>query len=97
LASGKRFGIVTRIPNALEFAIQSRVLLLRHETSGVPIDVSMGALPFEEMAIKRAVQMAVGDFQIPVPTPEDLLVMKAIAHRPRDLADIDIVTYSAAS
>ncbi len=71
LASSKRFGIVTRIPNALEFALQSRVLLLRHEPSGVPIDVSMGALPFEELAIKRAVQTIVGDFQIPVPTPED--------------------------
>jgi hypothetical protein len=97
LASSKRFGIVARIPNALEFALQSRVLLLRHETSGVPIDVSMGALPFEELAIKRAVRTTVGDFQIPIPTPEDLLVMKAIAHRPRDLADIESVLSSHAS
>ncbi|HRI62845.1 MAG TPA: nucleotidyl transferase AbiEii/AbiGii toxin family protein [Polyangium sp.] len=91
LASGKRFGITPRIPNAFEFAMHSRVLLLRHDISGVPIDVSMGALPFEEIAIKRAKQVTVGDFQIPVPTPEDLIVLKAIAHRPRDLADIESV------
>lgn len=25
---------------------------------------------------------------IPLPTPEDLIIMKAVAHRPQDLADI---------
>ena len=28
---------------------------------------------------------------VPLVTPEDLVVMKAIAHRPRDLADIEAV------
>jgi hypothetical protein len=26
---------------------------------------------------------------VPLPTPEDLIIMKAVAHRPRDLADIE--------
>lgn len=29
-----------------------------------------------------------GGVSIPIPTPEDLIVMKAIAHRPKDLEDI---------
>lgn len=97
LMSGSRFGIIPRIPNALQFALQSRVLLLRHVASGVPIDVSMGALPFEENAVKRAVPTSIGDFQLPVPTPEDLIIMKAIAHRPRDLADIESILAAHAS
>ncbi|WP_437910798.1 hypothetical protein WME95_24220 [Sorangium sp. So ce327] len=42
LADGERHGIVPRIPDALGFALNSRVLLLRHDRSGVPIDLSMG-------------------------------------------------------
>jgi hypothetical protein len=30
----------------------------------------------------------VGDFEVRVPSPEDLIVTKAVAHRPRDLVDI---------
>ena len=91
LADGKSHGIVPRIPDALEFAFGSRVLLLRHEGSGVPIDVSMGALPFEENAVRRATSMEVGDLRVPLPVPEDLLVMKAVAHRARDIADIESI------
>jgi predicted transcriptional regulator len=31
----------------------------------------------------------VGGIALPIPTPEDLVVMKAIAHRARDLGDIE--------
>lgn len=42
-----------RIPDAAEFAHRSRVLLLRSER-GIPIDISLGALPFEERVVERA-------------------------------------------
>lgn len=83
LARGASYGIVSRIPDALDFALRSRVLLLRHEGSGIPIDVSLGALPFEENAVRRAVPTDVGGLRVPLPVPEDLLVMKALAHRTR--------------
>jgi len=57
----------------------------------VPLDVSMGALPFEENAIRRAVPTDVGDLQVPLPAPDDLVVMKAVAHRARDIADIEAI------
>lgn len=90
LLGGESHGIVPRIQDALKFALSSRVLL-RHEGSGVPIDLSMGALPFEEKAVLRAVPTEVGRLRVPLPVPEDLLVMKAVAHRSRDIADIESI------
>ncbi len=89
VAEGARFGFAPRIPDAMAFARESRVLLLRHESSQIDADISFGALPFEEEAVARKVSKRIGRLTIPLPTPEDLIVMKAVAHRPRDLADIE--------
>ena len=32
--------------------------------------------------------ITIADLSIRLPTPEDLIIMKAIAHRPKDLVDI---------
>lgn len=89
--AGRRFGIVPRRPDVIPFARRSRVLLLRHEPSTIDLDVSLGALPFEEEMIARARRHRLGRLSVPLPTPEDLIVMKAIAHRPRDIADIESI------
>jgi len=91
LSSGKQFGFVSRISGALDFAMKNRVLLLCHETSGINVDISFGALPFEEEAVRRAEWVDVGGVRIPLPPPEDLMIMKAIARRPRDIADIESI------
>jgi predicted nucleotidyltransferase len=91
LREGEKFGIFPRISNALAFAHDARVLLVRHEPSSVPIDLSLGALPFEENAIRRAVRTEVGGLRVPLPVPDDLIVMKAVAHRARDIADIEAI------
>ena len=82
-------GIVPRTENALEFAKRSRVLLLRHEPSAIDIDVILAGLSFEQEAISRHRSTAIGDFNIPLPRVEDLLVMKAIAQRPKDVQDLE--------
>jgi hypothetical protein len=89
LASGAPFGFVPRLSNPVEFARESRVLLIHHQPGGIDLDISFGALPFEEEAVKRAVPTDIGGQVVPLPTPEDLIIMKAVAHRPRDLADIE--------
>jgi hypothetical protein len=91
LAKGTGFGFVPRLADALPFAHQARVLLVRHEASGIDLDIAFGALPFEEEAVARAVWHEVGGVRIPLPLPEDLLIMKAVAHRPRDMADIEAI------
>lgn len=89
--AGRPFGIVPRRPDVIAFARRSRVLLLRHEPSTIDLDVSLGALPFEEEMIARARRHRFGRLSVPLPTPEDLIIMKAIAHRPRDFADIESI------
>jgi len=46
-------GLIPRVPNAEAFARRNRVLLLRHAESGVDVDMSLGALLFEEQAVAR--------------------------------------------
>ncbi len=86
--TGSRFGFVPRIHGALEFAQKNRILLMRHEKSQLDIDISFGILPFEEESLKRKVIRRIGKLNVPLPTPEDLIIMKAVAHRPQDMADI---------
>jgi hypothetical protein len=92
--SGKRYGFVPRIDDALAFAERSRVFLLAHQPSGIKVDISVAALPFEQEMLSRAATIAVGDFNVKVPTPEDLVISKAVAHRPRDLVDIGSILVS---
>jgi hypothetical protein len=89
LAEAKQEGIEPRIENVAEFAKKSRVLLLRHIASGTDIDVSLGIMPFEQEMVERSSVQEFDDrLQVRLPTPEDLIIMKAIAHRPKDLEDI---------
>lgn len=78
----------SRVDRPAEFARDNRVLLLRDDT-GVPIDVALGALPFEERAVQRASSYAVGeDLSLHTCSAEDLVVMKVFAGRDRDWADV---------
>jgi predicted nucleotidyltransferase len=87
-------GMITRIVDAENFAQKNRVLLLQHENSGINIDISLGILPFEAEMVERSQEFKLGDLHIRLPTPEDLIIMKAIAHRSKDLEDIKAVAAS---
>jgi len=89
LARGKPHGIVPRVENALEFARTTRVLLLVHEASGVELDISFAALQFERELIERSTARSIRGVSFNVASAEDLLIMKALALRPRDIADIE--------
>jgi hypothetical protein len=91
LASAAGYGIQPRIEDPLGFAHRSRVLLLRHVSSGVDLDVSLGALPFEHEIVARSFRVDVGPVHVQLVTAEDLVVMKALARRPRDFADIESI------
>lgn len=81
------FGITPRRDDILEFAERTRVLLLQHAT-GVAVDVSCGVLTFEEHVTRDATTVSVGTLQVQLATPEHLLVLKSIAARPQDHADM---------
>ena len=89
LTAGQAFGFVPRIDDALGFAEESRVLLVSHRPSGTPIDIVLGALALEEEIVRGAARIEIAGVAISLPTPESIVVMKAIAQRSRDVADIE--------
>jgi predicted nucleotidyltransferase len=77
-----------RVSDARGFSLKNRVLLLR-DSAGIGIDVALGALPFEEEAVKRAKSIEVyPGMHLRLCTAEDLIVMKAFADRPLDWNDV---------
>ncbi len=78
-----------RIPDAGAFALRYRVLLLDGPL-GIPADIALGALPFEQRCTERATPFAIGgDQTILTCSADDLVVLKAFAGRPRDWLDIE--------
>jgi hypothetical protein len=84
-----RVGIAPRIPDAVQFAHESHFLLMRHQGSGVDVDVSFASLPFELESIHLAPMEAVAGVRLPVSRAEDLIIYKAIAWRPQDQQDVE--------
>lgn len=82
------YGFAPRMSDALDFARLHRVLLLKHTTGGVDVDISFGALPFETEAIEGALERDIGRLKMRVASPADLVIMKAVAMRPKDQMDI---------
>jgi len=80
-----------RNPNAREFALSRRVLLLQ-AANGVGLDISLGGLDFEIRSVGRASPWILPDgFAITTCTAEDLIVHKAFAARDRDWLDVDTI------
>ncbi len=78
-----------RLGQAREFALRHRVLLLR-ASNGVPLDVSLGALAFEEQAVEGAsLEEFVPGQRLRLAAPGSLVVFKAFADRPQDWQDIE--------
>lgn len=89
LDAAKKEGIAPRINNVEEFAGKNRVVLLRHIPSDTSIDISLGIMPFEEEMVERSTLYELDDsLKVRLPSPEDLVIMKSIPRRPKDLEDI---------
>jgi hypothetical protein len=78
-----------RVDHPRDFALANRVLLL-HGAAKVPLDIALGAMPFEERCVERASAFDIGDKQsLTMCSAEDLVVFKAFAGRERDWLDIE--------
>ncbi len=88
LEAARDEGIIPRIEQAQEFAHDNRVLLLRHQPSGTNVNILLGMLPFEMESVAHSHVREVDGLAVRLPSAEDLIVFKAIAHRPVDLEDI---------
>ena len=85
-----------RIENADQFALVNRVLLVQ-EASGVDVDVSLAAFPYERELIGRAREQLYRGVGLLICGPSDLVILKAFANRPRDWQDIRGVMIRSAS
>jgi len=86
-----------RRDDAQAFALQNRVLLL-YAGNGVPLDIALGAMPFEENSVKRSsLWSEIDGDPIRTCSAEDLIVHKVFAGRDRDWLDVDGVLIRQAS
>jgi hypothetical protein len=78
-----------RRPDARQFALDRRVLLVQ-AANGVPLDISLAALPLEGRVVDRSSEYAFGSaYRVRTCSAEDLVVLKAFADRPQDWLDIE--------
>jgi hypothetical protein len=80
-----------RIPDGRQFAMDHRVLLLQ-SPEGIPVDVALGGIAFEEQVVARATCFEfLPDVSLLTCSAEDLIILKAFADRPRDWADVETI------
>jgi hypothetical protein len=69
--------------------VQTAFLLpLRHVRTTIKVDLAIGLSGFERQVIDRATTVDVAGRGVPIASAEDLILMKVLAARPRDLADV---------
>jgi len=77
-----------RIPDAVEFAVKHRVLLLETK-EGIPIDISLGIPGYEEEAWRNSIEVEFPPFgKLRLISAEDLIIYKCVAGRARDVEDV---------
>ncbi len=95
LESGARFGFRPRVADCLDFARISRVLLMRHEATGLHVDVTLSGMYLEEMIVKNGISVRIEGAELRIPRTEDLIIMKSFARRPKDIADVEALVDAA--
>ena len=78
-----------RFPDARRFALDRRVLLVE-TAAGIPLDISLGGLPYEAAVVERSTPFEVEPrVSLTICSAEDLVTLKAFAGRPQDWLDIE--------
>jgi hypothetical protein len=83
-----RHGFRLRVDPADDFVRRTRVLPFVFTPNGLPVDVVLAGPGIEELFLSRAVPVRLGSVTVPVISPEDLIVTKILAGRPKDVEDV---------
>lgn len=81
-------GFGLRVDDVDEFVARTSVLPFAHRRTRMPLDVVLAGSGLEEQFANRARQVDIGGLEVPVLSPEDLLVAKILASRAKDLEDV---------
>ncbi len=71
-----------------EFIRRTRVIPLTHRPTKMPVDLVLAGPGLEEEFLARAIPVDVAGMTVPFISPEDLLIAKVLAGRPKDVEDI---------
>lgn len=71
-----------------KFVTRTLVLPCQEPESGIRVDLIFSLTPYERQAIERAATIRIGTIPVRFATVEDLIVLKVVAGRPRDLEDV---------
>jgi hypothetical protein len=81
-------GFRLRVPEPEAFLARTRVLPFLHLPTQLPLDVVLAGPGIEDRFIERAVRIEIEGLSVPIASPEDLIVMKVLAGRPKDIEDV---------
>ena len=70
------------------FAEVSRVLPLIHNATDLPVDLVLAGPGLEDEFLARVVRLSIDGVEIPVIEVSDLIVLKILAGRPKDIEDV---------
>ena len=71
-----------------KFVEQTRVLPIVHRSTNTPVDVVLAGRGIEDLFFEGAIEIAIEGLNVPVARAEDIVVMKILAGRPKDLEDV---------
>lgn len=82
-------GFRLRVTGTDNFVARTRVLPFVHTATRLPVDVVLGGPGIEELFLQRAEIREIQGVEVPIATVEDLVTMKILAGRPKDLDDAE--------
>ena len=88
LAIAANLGLRPLPEDIKSFVEKTMVLPLLDDATGVRVDLIFSFSPYEHSAIGRVVRVELDGYPISFASPEDVIIHKIIAQRPRDLEDV---------
>lgn len=83
-----RAGFSLRMAFSEDFLRDARLLLLVHDATTMPLDLMLASTRMHAEFLERSRLADVGGFEVPVMSPEDVIVTKVLAGRAKDLEDV---------
>ncbi len=87
VAALRQAGLQLRVDDA-EFVELTRVLPAQHASSGLAVDVVLSGPGLEELFFERVETRDLGGLTVPVACAADIVAMKILAGRPKDMEDV---------
>lgn len=77
-----------------DFVARTRVLPFVHLPTSLPLDIVLAGPGLEERFFARVVVRTIDGVRVPVASPEDIIVMKVLAGRAKDVDDVVAIAAS---